>query len=261
MPRPLNIPDSYDVRAFHEVRVDSDLGTFDGHASAFWSVDSYNTAFAPKAFRETLGKKGDRIPVLFFHDPTEMVGPALQLKEDKTGLFHHSKVIEDGRTGSYVLAHLRGGTPMGMSFGFERRKDRAATEGDPIDLSTADVGVTPSDVRVITEVELFEISVLPWTFASQPKADVSNIRASVQFDAVQSLLDDLRAGRLTEERRNVIAELVAAWGEAAGAGPAHSTDAEARQTDLVLTDDDRAAALEILLAGSGLTPEQLRCVA
>lgn len=214
------IPDNYEVRSFtDDVRMDAEMGTFNGHASAFRFVDSYDTVFDRKSFNKTLNDKGDRMPVIFFHQPTEVIGPVRVLKPDKVGLYHESKAIEDGRTGSYVLAHLRGGTPMGMSFGFSTRKDRAATEDDDIDLSTAREGVKLSDVRLITEVELFEISVLPWTFASQPKADVANVRAlfNTPDETLSTLMDSMQAGTLTDEQTRQLDELVAAYQQRAEA--------------------------------------------
>jgi HK97 family phage prohead protease len=232
MPNPLidRIPDSYEVRSFtDDVRMDAEIGTFTGHASAFNYVDSYQTAFDRKAFNKTITDKEGRIPVLFFHERTEMIGPVRTLKPDKVGLYHESKAIEDGRTGTYVLAHMRGGTPMGMSFGFSTRKDRAATDDDLIDLSTAPQGTTLSDVRLITEVELFEISVLPWTFASQPKADVANVRAKFNTpeETITSLMDSMTAGTLTDEEKRRLDELVTAYQQRAEADqPITSLDDE-----------------------------------
>lgn len=221
------IPDTYEVRSFaDDLRADAELGTFTGHASMFWNVDSYGTAMAPKAFRKTLADKGDRIPVLFFHEPTEMIGPVRVLKEDKAGLYHESKAIDDGRTGSYVLAHMRGGTPMGMSFGFRSLKDRPGTDDDPIDMSTAPVDtMAPDDVRIITEVELFEISVLPWTFAANSKTDVANVRAIADAATLSSLLEDLRTGTLNEEddRFALLHQIADAWAERATPEPAETT--------------------------------------
>jgi HK97 family phage prohead protease len=232
------IPDTYEVRSFaDDLRMDAEIGTFDGHASVFDAVDSYRTAFDRKAFNKTLADKEGRIPVLFFHEPKEMIGPAQTLKPDKIGLYHQSKAIEDGRTGSYVLAHLRGGTPMGMSFGFKTRKDRAAKDDDRIDLTTAPEGTTVADVRVITEVEMFEISVLPWVFTSQPKADISNVRAAhtdyLITDHLSTLLESIRGGTLTNEQVVQIEHLVSAWGEReqAGAVETHSTSDDRAKRD------------------------------
>ena len=91
------IPDDYETRSFtDDVRMDAEIGTFSGHASAFNYVDSYATAFDKRAFNKTITDKEGRIPVLFFHQPTEMIGPARTLKPDKVGLYHESKAIDDG---------------------------------------------------------------------------------------------------------------------------------------------------------------------
>jgi hypothetical protein len=102
-----------------------------------------------------------------------------------------------------------------MSFGFKTRKERAATEQDDIDFSTAEPGMTHADVRVITEVELFELTTLPWTFASQPMADVANVRSVAVNNAYSTTLESIRAGELTDAQ---IDELVAARQARAGAG-------------------------------------------
>jgi HK97 family phage prohead protease len=231
------IPDSYEVRSFaDDVRADADLGTFTGHAAVFGNVDSYLTAMDKKAFNKTIADKRDRIPVLFFHDPTEMIGPARTLKPDDVGLYHESKAIEDGRTGSYVLAHIRGGTPFGMSFGFRTIKDRPAKESDGLDLSTAPFAdVTVDDVRVITEVELFEISVLPWVFASNPKADIASVRAAAHIPTINDLIESIKAGTLTDARTALIETLIESWNDRKQAGPDDSDP----PTSLDVPDDDQ----------------------
>ena len=231
------MPDEIEIRRIPEddIRANAELGTFDGYASAFRYVDSYATAFMPGAFRKTINDHklkdgGSRIPAVFFHEPTQMVGPVTALGEDQRGLAFSARAIDDGATGSMVLAHLRGGTPMGMSFMFRRIKDRVATDKDGIDLTTAPEGVTLADVRAITEVALQEITVLPWTFASQPKAEVVNIRATA---TITSLLDAVRSGSVTTEQRNLLDQLVEEWTRDAAAGNDHRTpgDDETRNYD------------------------------
>lgn len=236
------IPDSYEVRSFtDDLRADPEVGSFTGHASNFWNVDSYGTAMAPKAFRKTIADKGDRIPVLFFHEPKEMVGPARVLREDGQGLYHESVAVDDKQTGSYVLAHMRAGTPMGMSFGFRTVSDRPGTKDDPIDFTTAPEGLSaenPTDMRVITEVELYEISVLPWTFAANSKADITSVRSVADAATLSQLLEDLRSGDIAEgdARWTLLQQLVAAFTETQPEPLADAStplpDAEARRRNL-----------------------------
>jgi HK97 family phage prohead protease len=220
------MPDQFEERRIPETqfRADPEAGTFSGLASAFKSVDSYGTAFLRGAFRKTVADHslpdgGSRIPAVWFHYPERMVGPVTSLKEGKDGLNFTAKAIDDGADGSMVLAHLRGGTPIGMSFSFRRIKDRSATEQDDIDLSTAEPGMKLADVRAITEVQVREISPLPWTFASNAKAVITDIRAA----DLPSLLDAIRADAVTDEQRTLLDHLVAEWTPRAAAGSRHST--------------------------------------
>lgn len=210
------VPDS-------EFRADAQTGTFSGHASAFRFVDDWGTAFLPGAFKKTIKDwatrdGGSRIPAVWFHDPSALVGPVTHLSEDDKGLRFEAKAVEDGSTGSMVLAQLRGGSHIGMSFSFRRIKDRSATEKDGIDLSTAPDGMRFEDVRAITEAAVREISPLPITFASQPKAMVTDFRSKLP-----ALLDALRNGTLDESDAVLLAEIVRAWNDRAAADASHST--------------------------------------
>ena len=71
---------TFDVRA-----VDPDRPGFSGYASTFWTVDTYNTAMAPGAFKRTLKHRGDTRVLLWQHDPDKPIGKTTTLKEDKTG--------------------------------------------------------------------------------------------------------------------------------------------------------------------------------
>lgn len=169
----------FDVRA---VDGDDDGRTIAGHAATFWVGDDYGTVFAPKAFRKTLKDKRGKLPLLFMHDPASVVGPVLEAEEDDGGLRFTAKVIEDGRIGSYVYAHLKGGTPFGMSFGFRTIADRTGKDADPIDMTVWPQlyqGMSNKDVRVITEVELYELTTLPATFASNPTSTLDGIRSRI----------------------------------------------------------------------------------
>jgi hypothetical protein len=146
------------------------------------------------------------------------------LKEDQKGLRFTAKAVDDGQTGSMVLAHLRGGTQIGMSFSFRRIKDRSATEADGIDLSTGPAGIKLGDVRAITEAAVSEISPLPWTFASQPMATITDIRSRLPH-----FMDALRTGNLSDEDRSLIEQIVDAWNARAAAGTDHGTPVEARR--------------------------------
>lgn len=223
--------DVYELRAIpdDEFRADAEAGTFSGHASAFRFVDDHGTAFLPGAFRKTIKDHatrdgGSRIPAVWFHDPDRLVGPVTSLAEDDKGLAFTARAVDDGATGSMVLAQLRGGSHIGMSFSFRRIADRSAKESDKIDLST-NPGARPEEVRVITEAAVREISPLPWTFASNPKATITDVRSKLP-----SLLDAIRSGSLKDADEDLVRQIVDAWNAGAAAGSEdHSTSEATRR--------------------------------
>jgi len=229
-----------------EARAADDGAGLSGYASHFLSVDSYGTAIKRGAFRKTIKERGDRIPVLWQHTPDTPIGKPTVLKEDGTGLFFNAAISEGTTQGRDVMALLRDGVPLGMSFGFQTIKDRSATDEDGLDFTYAPDWFKSkdgrADVRVIEEVRLWEISTV--TFPSNEQATITNVRAVAEADAVASLLEHIRAGTLTDEQAALVADLVAAFRDRAKPKPDDSTslpDATARH--LTLRDVEIAIAL------------------
>lgn len=194
---------TFDVRA----AADQTDG-FDGHASTFWAVDSYKTAMAPGAFKRTIQRKGDRRLVLWNHDPNSVIGKTTVLKEDKVGLNFSASISTGVQRGAESMTLLRDEVPLGMSFGFYTTKDRTAESTDPLDFSQQP-GLKPSDVKVITAVDLWEISLV--TFPANEAALISAVRSDMELDALTSLLDAIQTGELDEARSVLIAQLHDAW--------------------------------------------------
>src|SRR4029434_4495128 len=110
-------------------------------------ADSYLSCFAKGCFRKSLRDRGERLPVLWQHNPNAPIGRHVTIKEDATGLAVDVHLIDDGAEGSTALKRLRGGVPLGLSFGFQTVKDRSADDEDEIDLSQLGSGRT-RDIRV-----------------------------------------------------------------------------------------------------------------
>ena len=208
-----------------EVRAlaDDEGAGFAGHAAHFWSVDSYGTAVKPGAFRKTLKERGERVPVLWQHDPFSPIGRPTELKEDKEGLAFSAEVVVDTRAGAEAMALLRADVPLGMSFGFETVKSRPVedADADKLDWSQAPVFYKGEEgrqyVRVIEEVRLWEISLV--TFPANDLAAVEDVRADAE--TLSLLLDAIRGKSLRPEQRALVEQIVAAWGD--GAEPAGET--------------------------------------
>ncbi len=68
-------------------------GRFCGYASVFNRRDSGGDIVLPGAFAKSLAKRGERIRLLFQHDPKEPVGIWESLREDAHGLFVTGRLV------------------------------------------------------------------------------------------------------------------------------------------------------------------------
>jgi HK97 family phage prohead protease len=216
---------------FRAADVEATEAGFTGHAATFWTADAYLSCFAPGCFSKTLADRGSRLPVLWQHDPDLPIGKHLAITEDADGLAVDVALIDDGAEGSSALKRLRGGIPIGLSFGFNTVKDRSAEDDDQIDVSQLP-GIDKSEIRVITEVKLWETSVV--TFPANEQATIDAVRqlrrASVQWAgaAAQSGWDTTHT---TPIGQSVAAPESAAAAELSHEA-AHGTDAEARRREI-----------------------------
>ena len=249
------IPPSYEIRdalaacddasgsvEFRAVDPAEDRPGFDGYITTWNTVDSYGTAFARGAFKRTINSRLAVAPILANHDAFGglPIGRHLSAKEDKTGV-RISAALSETTAGQDALRLLRDGVPLGLSFGFDRIKDRSAEEDDALDMSVAptDVQTWPtSEIRVITEVRWWESSLV--TFPANEKAKPDTIRS---LDSTLSLLlAQMRDGELSPEQRALAERFVAAWNERPAPGEAHGTRSEQTRPD---RRSDIAAALAI----------------
>lgn len=182
-----------------EIRADDTDKGISGYASHFNSIDSYGTAVKKGAFAKTISERGDRIPVLWNHWSDTPIGKPTEMREDDTGLWFNASISEGTQQGKDVMTLLRDEVPLGMSFGFETLRSRPLEEGDQIDWNQAPQFFkdNPDEARMIEEVRLWEISVV--TFPANEMATIDSVRQREQVDALSTLLEDLRAGRLSDD--------------------------------------------------------------
>jgi uncharacterized protein len=217
-----------EYRSTFETRATDDGGGISGYSSTFWAVDAYYTAMAPGAFQRSLAERGDRIPVLYNHWPDLNIGIPDAQREDDKGLYLEATIFDDGADGTILMKRLRAGARYGFSFGFRTLADRAATEEDPLDFAQLP-NVNRGEVRVITEVKLYEHSVV--TFPANEKAEIEGVRHAATADALRFLLDDIRENRLTDAERELVGRIVAAFPGASDADRAPGPDRMARRFD------------------------------
>lgn len=247
-------------------RADADSPGFTGYASTFGVVDSYFTVIDPTAFDKTLTERaknnGERIPHLWQHWSDVPIGKHREMRTDDKGLFVDVELIDDGAEGTVAIKRLRGGVPLGMSFGFRTIRERPATDADTLIFSDGLDALPnwirdnlPGSVWVIEELKLYETSTV--TFPANDAATIDAMRSERDAVAITSLLDDLRSGRrLDDTAAALITDLVAAVADRPDLRQqAPPTDSTAPRT--VLTPDDRRDAIRLWAMTTGIDPALL----
>lgn len=142
--------------------IDEEAGMFSGHASIWDAVDSCEEKVAPGAFRKTL-KDSPARHLLWSHDIREPIG-IITAKEDKAGLDTKGQINLDIQRGREIRSQMRqakdAGVPMGLSIGFETKKD----EIEP-----------GTGVRILKEIKLWEISLC--LFQACPGAVIEDVKS------------------------------------------------------------------------------------
>jgi len=119
---------------------------FEGYASLFGVADTSGDVVARGAFANTLRRRPPgRVRMLYQHLPVEPIGVWTAIREDARGLYVRGRLVLDVLRAREVRALFREGALNGLSIGFRTR--RAARD-------------TKSGTRLLTEIELWEISVV-----------------------------------------------------------------------------------------------------
>lgn len=185
----------YETRSVSDFRAEGDGPEIGGYAAHWLSVDSHHSAFTRSSFRKTIRERGDKIKVLFNHNPEKLIGRVTELRSDSTGLKFRASIVEGTTEGANVMALVRAGVLDGMSFGFRSIKERSGTREDG--LLNLPSGIKPEEIRVIEEVALKEISPVP--FPSNPNPRIDSFRSEDAEEVIGEILDSLRNMDLTSE--------------------------------------------------------------
>lgn len=141
-----------------------DDGSIEGVAVRFDTVDTYGTSFAPEAFR---GLDGRSIPMLFNHNPGEVVGSWSSFQVRNGGLTAKGRLNLEVARAREVRAMLKAGDISGLSIGFSRTKQRPGANGS----------------TYIIEARLYEVSIV--AFPSVPGSGVTKVRSSSEANGIE----------------------------------------------------------------------------
>lgn len=126
----------------------------EGYASLFWTRDLNDDVTAAGAFAASLARTGaGGVRMLSQHEAGRPIGVWDQAVEDGRGLWVRGRILDVTPEGRMCAALVRAGAMDGLSIGFRTLKARPDETGR---------------LRVLTEVELWEVSVV--TFPMLPGA-------------------------------------------------------------------------------------------
>lgn len=142
-------------------------GVVEGYASVFGLLDRGGDIVEPGAFKASLAdwrKRKSFPPMLWQHDPTQVIGIWTDLVEDERGLKVKGELVLDVPLAATARALMKRGAVKGMSIGYR-------TGDAEIDRTTG--------ARKLKKVELWEISLV--TFPMLPEAQITGVKG--EFDA------------------------------------------------------------------------------
>lgn len=157
-------------QAFEIKSVNDETGVIEGYASTFDDTpDSCNDVVAPGAFAKSI-QMVKNVKLLYGHDWKEVIGRVTELFEDTHGLYFKAKVSMTER-GKEVLQLIKDGALNQTSIGYVTEKSTYRHD----------------NVRVLEEVKLHEISVVP--FPANENAYILGVKQQVPSDEIKTLTD------------------------------------------------------------------------
>lgn len=173
-----------------EFKFNPDEGAIEGYASIFGNVDHGRDVVESKAFDGFLAS-GEKIKMLWQHDPTQPIGVWDVAEKRNRGLFLKGRILPEVRKGAEAIALLKENAIDGLSIGYKTLKSnvKTAPDGKP--------------ARYLSELLLKETSIV--TFPMNPESTVTDVKQLSDIRDVEAIL---REGGVP----NTFAKLVALYG-------------------------------------------------
>ena len=167
--------------------VEDDFFIFEGYASTFGNVDLGDDVIAQGAFTKTLLATPE-VPILWQHQMSNPIGMSFELREDLQGLYVKGRLPKADRdVYGKVIPQMKVGSIKEMSIGFFTKESDYKEGG----------------IRVIKEIELFEISLV--TKAMNPQALVSSFKSMDSLKDVEQSLKEM--GLSNTEAKTLISKV------------------------------------------------------
>lgn len=154
---------------FEECQVKNmDAGIFEGYASVFNGLDSYNDTILPGAYKKTLENRTKDIAMLFNHsayrqDMPSRIGKWLSMAEDDKGLYVKGQLALGHPTADAVYSSMRWGTIDGLSIGY------AAKQFEMVE-----------NVRNLKEIDLYEVSIVDFPADGAARVSLDSVKSEIE---------------------------------------------------------------------------------
>ncbi|MDZ7905055.1 MAG: HK97 family phage prohead protease [Cypionkella sp.] len=164
----------------------SDGHVISGYASLFGARDQGGDVVQKGAYAASLArlsKSGRAVKMLWQHDPAQPIGVWDEVREDASGLWVKGRVLTAVDKGREAAALLAAGAMDGLSIGYRTLKSTKTPEGG----------------RILTELELWEVSLVTFPMLSEAR-----VSSKAETQGADEIWADL-AAMLTRARQNLAA--------------------------------------------------------
>jgi len=157
-----------------------DLGIFEGYASVFDGVDSYNDTILKGAYKDTIANRSRPVAMYFNHasfrsDMPATIGKWTAMEEDGKGLYVKGQLSLGHPTADAIYASMRNETIDGLSIGFKIPENG-------YDLRDG--------IRYLKKIDLVEVLVVD---------NPADNNARISLDSVKSDIESIKSIREAEE--------------------------------------------------------------
>ena len=158
----------------------SDGTQIEGYASLFGLTDQGGDIVQKGAYAASLKRlvaRGDKVRMLWQHDPTKPIGVWDEIREDETGLWVKGRLLSEVALAREAATLIDAGAIDGLSIGYRTVRAEKDQKGR----------------RVLTEVELWEVSLV--TFPMLPEAKLGRKDTDDTGDFAAALIAATKALR------------------------------------------------------------------
>ena len=158
----------------------SDGTQIEGYASLFGLTDQGGDIVQKGAYAASLKRlvvRGDKVRMLWQHDPTKPIGVWDEIREDETGLWVKGRLLSEVALAREAATLIDAGAIDGLSIGYRTVRAEKDQKGR----------------RVLTEVELWEVSLV--TFPMLPEAKLGRKDTDDTRDFAAALIAATKALR------------------------------------------------------------------